>query len=63
MIEEMKPWYDNYYFAEESLNRDPKMFNCGMALYYLRNRIQLGISPKQEVDPIFLFKLFRCVFF
>ena len=51
MIEEMKPWYDNYCFAEDSLNRDPKMFNCDMVLYYLRNRIQLGISPKQMIDP------------
>lgn len=24
---EMKPWYDNYCFAEESLKRDPGMFD------------------------------------
>ena len=51
MIQEMKPWYDNYCFAEESLDREPKMFNCDMVLYYLRNRIQLGKSPKQMIDP------------
>ena len=51
MIEEMKPWYDNYCFAKESLKRDPKMFNCDMVLYYLRNRIQLGESPEQMIDP------------
>lgn len=51
MIEEMKPWYDNYCFAEESLDRDPKMFNCDMVLYYLRNYIDLGRSPKQMIDP------------
>ncbi|MCD7926044.1 MAG: ATP-binding protein [Bacteroides sp.] len=51
MIREMKPWYDNYCFAEESLGRDPKMFNCDMVLYYLRNRVQLGESPKQMIDP------------
>ena len=51
MIQEMKPWYDNYCFAKESLKRDPKMFNCDMVLYYLRNRIQLGKSPKQMIDP------------
>lgn len=45
MIQEMKPWYDNYCFAKESLKREPKMFNCDMVLYYLRNRIQLGKSP------------------
>ena len=51
MIQEMKPWYDNYCFAEESLDCEPKMFNCDMVLYYLRNRIQLGESPEQMIDP------------
>ena len=51
MILEMKPWYDNYCFSEESLNRDPKMFNCDMVLYYLRQKIDLGYSPKQMIDP------------
>lgn len=51
MIQEMKPWYDNYCFAEESLERDPKMFNCDMVLYYLRNYIDLGKSPKEMIDP------------
>ena len=51
MIQEMKPWYDNYCFAEESLDNEPKLFNCDMVLYYLRNRIQLNASPKQMIDP------------
>lgn len=51
MILEMKPWYDNYCFARQSLSSDPKMFNCDMVLYYLRNRIQLGASPEQMIDP------------
>ena len=51
MIREMKPWYNNYCFAEECLERDPKMFNCDMVLYYLRNRVQLGKSPKYMIDP------------
>ena len=51
MIREMKPWYDNYCFAEESLGCDPKMFNCDMVLYYLRNYIDLGKSPKEMIDP------------
>lgn len=51
MITEMKPWYDNYCFAEESLERDPKMFNCDMVFYYLRHYITLGKSPKQMIDP------------
>ena len=51
MITEMKPWYDNYGFAEESLGRDPKMFNCDMVFYYLRNYMNYGASPKQMIDP------------
>lgn len=51
MIAEMKPWYDNYCFAEASLDRDPKMFNCDMVLYYLRHYITLGKSPKEMIDP------------
>ena len=51
MITEMKPWYDNYCFAKESLERDPKMFNCDMVLYYLRHYITLGKSPEQMIDP------------
>lgn len=51
MIEEIKPWYDNYCFAKECLTKEPKMFNCDMVLYYLRNRIALGKSPEQMVDP------------
>ena len=51
LIDIMKPWYDNYCFAEESLERDPKMFNCDMVFYYLRHYITLGKSPKEMIDP------------
>ena len=51
LIDIMKPWYDNYCFAKESLTRDPKMFNCDMVLYYLRNYMTLGKSPEQMIDP------------
>lgn len=51
MMAEMKPWYDNYCFAKESLKRDPKMFNSDMVLYYLRNYIQQGESPELMIDP------------
>ena len=51
MIVEMKPWYDNYCFAKESLMRDPKMFNCDMVLYYLRNYMILNKSPEEMIDP------------
>lgn len=51
MIEEMKPWYDNYCFAEEALEDGNKVFNCDMVLYYLRNYITKGHSPKNMLDP------------
>ena len=51
MIEEIKPWYDNYCFAEECLKSDVRVFNCDMVLYYLRNYIDYGCAPKQMIDP------------
>ena len=50
MIAEMKPWYDNYCFAEENLRTDPKMFNSDMVIYYIRNHVAHGVSPKQMLD-------------
>lgn len=49
MITEMKPWYNNYCFAGDSLN-DPRLFNCDMTFYYLRNRVDFQRSPKEMVD-------------
>ncbi len=51
IVAEMRPWYDNYCFSEDSLSTDPKMFNCDMVLYFLKNLIQSGHSPKQMIDP------------
>ncbi|MDO4165093.1 MAG: ATP-binding protein [Bacteroides sp.] len=50
LIAEMKPWYNNYCFAEDSLGVDPKMFNCDMVVYYLNSLLVFGKSPKQMVD-------------
>ena len=50
MLTEMKPWYDNYCFAEASLKTDPRMFNCDMTLYYLRHRVNFDASPKELID-------------
>ena len=50
MIDEMKPWYDNYCFAEASLKTDPKMFNSDMVIYYLRHHVAHGTSPKNMLD-------------
>lgn len=51
LMDDMKPWYDNYCFAEDSLDTDPKMFNSDMVIYYLRHVIRRGKAPKEMVDP------------
>ena len=51
LIEEMKPWYNNYCFSRKSVDTDPKMFNCDMVLYYLNRVMQTGKSPSPMIDP------------
>ena len=51
IIEDMKPWYDNYCFSEEALRTQSKVFNCDMVLYYLRNYMGTGEAPRQMIDP------------
>ena len=51
MIEEMRPWYDNYCFSEDCLEDPGRVFNCDMVLYYLRNFTSYGRSPKNMLDP------------
>ena len=48
MIGQMKPWYDNYCFAEECLGES--MYNSDMALYYLNNCVLEGAPPREMVD-------------
>ena len=50
MVEEMKPWYDNYCFAKEGLS-ESRMFNSDMVLYYLSNQIRNGHAPDEMVSP------------
>ena len=51
IINDMKPWYDNYCFAEEALETQSRVFNCDMVLYYLRNYMTRGEAPKEMIDP------------
>ena len=51
MIEEMKPWYDNYCFAKQCLKDANRVFNCDMVLYYLRNYVSYGCGPENMLDP------------
>ena len=37
IINDMKPWYDNYCFSEDALSSQSRFFNSDMVLYYLRN--------------------------
>ena len=50
IIEEIKPWYDNYCFAEDKYGVDPMMFNSDMVLYYMSILIESGKSPKEMLD-------------
>ena len=51
IIDDIKPWYDNYCFAEDSFGREPSMFNCDMICYYLSTLIDTGSKPKEMIDP------------
>jgi hypothetical protein len=51
IIQEMKPWYDNYCFSKQALDTQSKVFNCDMVLYFLRNYMSSGEGPEEMVDP------------
>ena len=51
IIEEMKPWYDNYCFAKECLKDGNRVFNSDMVLFYLRNYVMYKSSPEVMLDP------------
>ena len=51
IVNEMKPWYDNYCFSEDALRTQSRVFNCDMVIYYLRNYLRRGEGPKEMIDP------------
>jgi hypothetical protein len=51
IINDIKPWYDNYCFADDSFGHEPSMFNSDMVCYYLSNLVSLGRRPKELIDP------------
>ncbi len=51
IINDMKPWYDNYCFAKGALETQSRVFNCDMVLYYLRNYMDYGHAPEEMIDP------------
>ena len=50
MLQEMKPWYDNYCFAKDGLG-ESRVFNSNMVLYYLSTQIAEGHAPDEMTDP------------
>ena len=60
MIQEMKPWYDNYCFSPSPFPSRGRgtvgalrstVFNSNMVLYYLSNQIRNGHAPDEMTDP------------
>ena len=51
IVNDMKPWYDNYCFVKQALKKKTRMFNCDMVLYYLRNYMDAGCPPEEMIDP------------
>ena len=49
LIEIIKPWYDNYCFAEECYG-ETTMYNSNMVLYFVKNYIQRGKAPRDMVE-------------
>lgn len=50
LIELMKPWYDNYCFAQESYGRTT-MYNSNMVVYFVKNYIEYnGETPKDMIE-------------
>lgn len=49
LIEIMKPWYDNYCFAQECYG-DTTMYNSNMVLYFVKNYIMRGKVPQDMVE-------------
>ncbi len=50
LIELMKPWYDNYCFAEECYGRS-SMYNSNMVLYFIDNYVHSGGNlPRNMIE-------------
>lgn len=48
VLEVMKPWYDNYCFSPDCL--DKSMYNSDMTLYFLNNYMRLKKVPNPMID-------------
>lgn len=50
LIAEMKPWYDNFCFSDESYGLEPTIYNTQSVLRYLRDYISQGKAPRALID-------------
>ena len=49
LLEIMRPWYDNYCFAQECYG-ETTMFNSNMVLYFVKNYIMHGKAPQNMIE-------------
>ena len=49
LIEIMKPWYDNYCFAQDCYG-ETTMYNSNMVLYFVKNYIDNGKAPREMIE-------------
>ena len=49
LIEMMKPWYDNYCFAQDCYG-ETTMYNSNMVLYFVKNYIIRGKAPEKMIE-------------
>ncbi|MCC8112502.1 MAG: ATP-binding protein [Bacteroidales bacterium] len=50
IITEIKPWYDNFCFADDSYDTEPTIYNTDMVLRYLKELIHEKRPPKNMID-------------
>ena len=48
-LDTVERWYDGYCFSEEHAGKE-HIFNCDMALYYLKYLVIYGVPPKNLID-------------
>ena len=49
LIDMMKPWYDNYCFAQKCYGRTT-LYNSNMVLYFVKNYIMYGEAPEDMIE-------------
>ena len=49
LMEIMKPWYDNYCFAQDCYG-ETTMYNSNMVLYFVKNYIDNGKAPREMIE-------------